>query len=166
MVPSLLRLRPTGNEPDTIFQEYGVTPPEALSMESYAISTVPFGRELVPMTTPFFGFTVNEKACSAVWGDAEESTTWSVKLNCPDAVAVPVMPPLLASVRPEGRDPEITENLYGEVPPVACTDAVYETPTAAVGKLLIENWTGTAVLLFVEVEVEPEENPLQPTVII
>lgn len=91
------------------------------------------------MTTPFLGFTVREKACWAVSGDGEESETWSLKLNCPEALAVPAMVPPLANVKPDGNAPDTSVNLYGEVPPVTCTVAEYATPTVALGKLLIEN---------------------------
>ena len=48
------------------------------------------------------------------------SLTWTVKLKVPAAVGVPEMAPLLGlSVRPGGRDPLATDQVYGRVPPLA-----------------------------------------------
>jgi hypothetical protein len=54
IVPSLLRLRPAGNVPDTSVHEYGVVPPEAVSIVEYAVPTVALGNEpeLIISSTP------------------------------------------------------------------------------------------------------------------
>lgn len=52
-----------------------------------------------------------------------ESLTVPVKLKVPAVVGVPVMAPVLPlSVSPGGSDPELMENAYGFVPPLAPKD--------------------------------------------
>jgi hypothetical protein len=49
-----------------------------------------------------------------------ESVTFAVKLNDPAVVGVPEIVPLAAaSVRPDGKAPELMLQLYGVVPPLA-----------------------------------------------
>jgi hypothetical protein len=53
----------------------------------------------------------------------EESATVAVKLKVPLAVGVPDIRPVLAArLRPEGRLPEVIDQVYGVVPPVARRD--------------------------------------------
>jgi hypothetical protein len=47
------------------------------------------------------------------------SVTVAVKLNVPETVGAPEMVPLLARVRPAGKLPELTVQLYAGVPPLA-----------------------------------------------
>jgi hypothetical protein len=42
-----------------------------------------------------------------------------VKLDTPNAEGVPEITPAVVNVNPAGRDPEITAQVYGAVPPVA-----------------------------------------------
>jgi hypothetical protein len=49
-----------------------------------------------------------------------ESVACTVKLEAPDAVGVPeIVPLLLLRVRPEGREPEMIDQVYGIFPPLA-----------------------------------------------
>src|SRR5690348_11135657 len=51
---------------------------------------------------------------------AAVSLTWTVKNGCPDVVGVPVIAPVVAPrVRPAGRLPPDSDQLYGLLPPVA-----------------------------------------------
>ena len=144
-----------------IVQTYGVMPPEASKLSEYAMPVVPFGSEFVLITRPFLGLTTTEKDFCAVCEGAEESETWMVKLKVPADVGVPLTAPLLVvSANPGGNVPDASAKLYGEVPPVAVRAAEYDSPTAVLGKLSTENWTAEP---FEELELEPEENPLQPT---
>ena len=56
-----------------------------------------------------------EALCAGV----PESVTLTVKLDVPALVGVPVIWPLEESVRPAGRLPAATLQLYGAVPPIA-----------------------------------------------
>lgn len=51
----------------------------------------------------------------------EESVTFTVKFEVPDAVGVPVIAPVLVfTLRPAGRLPVLMLHVYGGVPPLAC----------------------------------------------
>jgi hypothetical protein len=58
-------------------------------------------------------------ACVAACAGELESVTWTVKLLPPAVVGVPEICPLAERVKPEGRVPENSDQLYGAVPPVA-----------------------------------------------
>ena len=50
-----------------------------------------------------------------------ESVAFAVKENVPNCVGVPEIAPVLEfSDSPPGKEPELTVQLYGVVPPVAC----------------------------------------------
>jgi hypothetical protein len=50
------------------------------------------------------------------------SVTWTVKLAGPAAVGVPLITPFVGDkVRPAGKTPVVTDQLYGGVPPVTDT---------------------------------------------
>jgi hypothetical protein len=58
-------------------------------------------------------------------GLSELSVTVTVKVLCPDVVGTPVMSPVDAStLSPAGSDPEVTDQVYGAMPPLAETVAV------------------------------------------
>jgi len=64
--------------------------------------------------------TMTLKVCVAVAGNGSaESVTFRVTEKVPAALGVPVMTPAALSERPLGRAPEATDQVYGEVPPVA-----------------------------------------------
>jgi hypothetical protein len=74
---------------------------------------------VIAITTPLRGFTLIEKAVCAVCAGVDESETCSVKLNCPEAVGVPLITPVaLANDNPDGNVPVTVLKLYGAVPPV------------------------------------------------
>ena len=52
-----------------------------------------------------------------------ESVAPRVKANDPDTVGVPYRSPELLSVNPAGIDPEVTDHVYGPMPPVAPNEA-------------------------------------------
>jgi hypothetical protein len=65
-------------------------------------------------------------AAVAVWGVADESFACTENAEEPDAVGVPEIAPVeLLSVKPAGSEPEATLQVYGVVPPVAATAALY-----------------------------------------
>ena len=55
------------------------------------------------------------------------SLTWTVKLLVPEVVGVPEIVPPVERVNPAGRVPDTTDHLYGGVPPVAASVALYAT---------------------------------------
>jgi hypothetical protein len=48
-----------------------------------------------------------------------ESVTWTVKLEVPDVVGVPESTPEVLKLRPAGREPTVTDQEYGGIPPLA-----------------------------------------------
>ena len=82
----------------------------------------------------------------------EESLTWTVNEATPDCVGVPAIWPVAAvSVRPAGRDPLVTDQEYGVVPPVAAKEALYAAPTCPPLSELVVTLTGLGAELTVNV---------------
>jgi hypothetical protein len=78
------------------------------------------------------GFTVNAYGIVAVTDAA--SVTWTRNTAVPSVVGVPTMTPVSGfNDRPAGSDPEVTDQLYGIVPPVALISCEYATPTSPAG---------------------------------
>ena len=70
------------------------------------------------------------KAFVAVCAVGEvESFTCTVKLDVPAVVGVPEITPVeAAKVSPTGSDPELIVQVYGDVPPLAPSVALYAVP--------------------------------------
>ena len=69
------------------------------------------------------GAMMRETEVDAVWAGLAASATLAVKLKVPLAVGVPEIRPVLAArLRPAGRLPEVIDQAYGVVPPVARRD--------------------------------------------
>ena len=82
IVPALLKLRPAGNAPDAIVQEYGIVPPVAVSVNEYAFPTMPFGTEAVVIVSGgALAFMVMDNGFVAFSTGEEESVTCTVKLD-------------------------------------------------------------------------------------
>jgi len=63
-----------------------------------------------------------------------ESVTSAVKLVVPLAVGVPLIKPLLElSARPAGREPAVSDHVYGGTPPVAVSARLYGADTVPAG---------------------------------
>ena len=52
-----------------------------------------------------------------------ESVTFTVNEEVPAVVGVPLICPEPFTVRPAGREPELNDQLYGVVPPLAASEA-------------------------------------------
>jgi hypothetical protein len=114
-----LRDSPAGKAPLNKLHVYGVVPPLAESVWLYVVLTVPFGKEAVLIDNTE-ALTVMLSALLAFCCGVELSPTWTVKLLVPAAVGVPVMAPVAAfKERPAGKAPTVTDQEYGNVPPVA-----------------------------------------------
>ena len=77
------------------------------------------------------------------------SLTWTVKFDVPEAVGEPVMAPAAESERPEGREPEVIDQAFPPVPPVAERDWLYTAPMVPLGSddVVTVNCSGTMVML-------------------
>ena len=51
------------------------------------------------------------------------SVTFTVNEDVPAVVGVPLICPELLSVKPVGKEPELSDQLYGVVPPLAASEA-------------------------------------------
>jgi len=123
--------------PELTVQLYGDVPPEALNTLMYAVPTLPDGRDVVVIDNEEPDVMESVSEADADWAGELESLTSAVKLYCPEAVGVPLMFPLEASVRPGGRLPELTVQLYGAVPPDAVKAFEYATPIPPEGSELV-----------------------------
>ena len=109
--------------------EYGVAPPDALNVRSYAIPVTPSGIDTVD--TDNGANTPNDTG--ADWLRPSLSVTVTVNENDPVAVGVPDNTPVTASnVTPDGNDPAVTDHTYGVTPPDAVNDREYAVPVTAV----------------------------------
>jgi hypothetical protein len=65
------------------------------------------------------------------------SVTFTVKLDVPVLVGVPEITPAPDSVSPAGRAPELTDQLYAGVPPVALNAALYPVPSCPAESVVV-----------------------------
>jgi hypothetical protein len=124
----LLSVSPAGNDPALIDQLYGVVPPLACSVVEYAVPAVPPGNDVV---VTFGGCaaaaTATLKAFVPVLFAA--SVTCTVNDTVPAVVGVPEITPVdAARPNPAGSVPVVTLQLYGVVPPLACSVVEYAVP--------------------------------------
>ena len=81
-----------------------------------------------------------------------ESVTLAVNENEPEAVEVPEIVPAAAKVKPPGKAPEATLQLYGVVPPLAASVVEYEVPACAAGTEVVVICTGVTAAATVSVK--------------
>jgi hypothetical protein len=84
------------------------------------VLTVPPGRdEVVILTGVTTAATAMLRLAVAVLAGALESATRTVKETVPAAVGVPVISPAPFKLKPAGKEPADSDQLYGAVPPLA-----------------------------------------------
>lgn len=82
--------------------------------------------------------TVIDRTAVAVCGVGLESFACTVKLVAPAAVGVPVITPVALIVKPLGKElPLASEYIYGRIPPVAETLALYAAPWTPFGRIAV-----------------------------
>ena len=88
-------------------------PPLAAKVVEYDVPTCPEGNEIVEIVTGVTAAaTVMLRAFVAVCCGEEESLTWTVKVEVPADVGVPLIWPVeAASVRPAGKVPELSDHV-------------------------------------------------------
>lgn len=98
--------------------------------------TVPVGNEVVVIARA--GLMVKVKLAVAVSFGLVESVTVSVTVEVPvpETVGIPVIWPVALRERPAGSP--VAVNVYGVVPPVAVTAALYAAFTAPFGRVVVE----------------------------
>lgn len=136
-------VKPAGSAPPVTANVYGAVPFVAATLAVYAAFIVPLGSVVVVIETGVTSAaTLTVKFALAFTPPA--SVTVIVKLELPAAVGVPVIAPPEASVSPAGSVPLVTAKLYGVVPLIASTVAVYAAPTVPAGKEFVTIDTGVA----------------------
>src|SRR5581483_3646685 len=124
MRPFALKLRPGGKAPPVTLQLYGGWPPLADSVCPYCTPEIPSGSETVPTDN---GEVAALTAIEQFWVAEPEplSDTRTVKADVPAAVGVPeICPRCPSSASPVGSWPVVIDQLYGDVPPAAASDAL------------------------------------------
>ena len=102
-------------------------------MALYETPTVPLGK--VPVIVNGAGAMTTVCTPLVAWAGALASVTFTVTVDEPDVVGVPLTTHPL-SESPAGSVP-VMEHAYGVVPPVAVMFALYETPTVPLGRTLV-----------------------------
>lgn len=110
---------------------YGGAPPLAAKLWEYAAPTVPFGSG-DDVVIESGGMIVRENPF--VTGFETVSATWITKLLIPAPNGVPLMTPAADNVRPAGNVPELTDHVYGGIPPLAARFSEYGMPIAPLGR--------------------------------
>ena len=127
------RLNPAGKAPALIDQLYGVVPPLACSVVEYAVPAVPPGSDVVVIVGGCAAAaTAMLNAFVAVLFAA--SVTCTVNDTVPAVVGVPEITPVdEARLNPAGKAPALIDQLYGVVPPLACSVVEYAVPAVPPG---------------------------------
>ena len=138
------RFNPAGNVPALTLQLYGVVPPLACSVVEYAVPAVPPGNDVVVTVGGCAAAaTAMLKAFVPVLFAA--SVTCTVNDTVPAAVGVPEITPVDATrLNPAGNVPALTLQLYGVVPPLACSVVEYAVPAVPPGKDVVVTVGGCA----------------------
>jgi hypothetical protein len=139
------RVKPAGREPLVSDQVYGEAPPVAVRVALYATAVCPLGKDEVEMTSAA-AETVRVREALCVRAGLLESETLNVSgVLATDAEGVPVMAPVETfRVKPAGREPPVSDQVYGETPPVAVRVALYATPVCPLGKDEVEMTSAAA----------------------
>jgi hypothetical protein len=94
-----------------------------------------------------------------------ESVTFTVNEAVPAVVGVPLTTPPLLSVNPVGNAPEMTDQLYGLVPPLAAGVAAYTACTVPEGKepTVMASGAGGGIDCARDFELSTPAHPDKPT---
>ena len=130
--PVELSVSPAGKAPPLIDQLYGVVPPLACSVVEYPVPTVPPGCDVV-VTVGGCAAAATAMLNAFVPVLFAASVTCTVNDAVPAVVGVPLICPVEPSVNPAGKEPPLIDQLYGVVPPLACSVVEYPVPVVPPG---------------------------------
>ncbi len=138
------RVNPAGSP--VADQVYGVAPPVAASVTpAYAVFTTPDGSDVVVIAN-WPAMLIDSVLVALRWVGLVESVTVIVTVLDPAVVGAPVIAPLEASMlRPAGRP--VADHVYGVVPPVAATVALYAVPTTPPGNDVVVMDGGAMIVI-------------------
>ena len=141
ITPAPDSVSPAGKLPEASVNVYPGVPPVALSDALYGLPA--WAEPNVVDAKPNAGGACVTASTTiesvTVWlcaGD-EESETVTLNVAVPLADGVPEITPPAESVNPAGRLPEVIDQLYPGVPPLAESDALYAVPLCAPGSPLV-----------------------------
>ena len=144
------RLKPAGSDPALTLQLYGAVPPLACSVVEYAVPVVPPGSDVV-VTNGGWAVAATTILSAFVAGLFAASFTCTVNDAVPNVVGVPLICPVeLFSVRPAGKEPEVIVQVYGVVPPLACSVVEYAVPVVPPGSdtvVTVGGWAAAATAI-------------------
>jgi hypothetical protein len=115
-----------------------VVPPVAARPLEYAVPCVPEGKPdvVIARADDDAAAMAIERLTDLVCAGFPASVTVAVKLDVPLAVGVPEIRPVLEDrLSPAGRLPDVTDQVYGVVPPVAAIEFEYAVPCVPEGRL-------------------------------
>jgi hypothetical protein len=138
------RFNPAGNAPALTLQLYGVVPPLACSVVEYAAPAVPPGSDDVVTVggCPAAATAILNAFVPVLFA---ASVTCTVNDAVPAAVGVPEITPVEAArTNPAGNVPALTLQLYGVVPPFACSVVEYAVPAVPPGSDVVVTVGGCA----------------------
>ena len=145
------RLNPAGNVPALTLQLYGVVPPLACSVVEYDVPAVPPGSDAV-VTEGGCGPLQPRYSVSSLPRCSLRLSPCAVNDTVPNVVGVPLICPVeLFSVRPTGREPEVIAQVYGVVPPLACSAVEYAVPVVPPGSDVVMTIGGGAATVMLKV---------------
>ena len=144
------RLKPAGSDPALTLQLYGAVPPLACSVVEYAVPVVPPGSDTV-VTVGGWAAAATAILNAFVPVPFAASFTCTVNDTVPAVVGVPEITPVdAARLKPAGSDPALTLQLYGAVPPLACSVVEYAVPVVPPGSdtvVTVGGWAAAATAI-------------------
>lgn len=108
------------------------------------MSVTPSGSDIVVMDSEGT-VTLILNGAEAVRGGFPESATWTVKFEVPPAHGVPAIVPSVPKSNPVGREPDVTLQENGGMPPDSCRVAVYAVPPVPLGKDVVVTEGGRTI---------------------
>src|SRR5438105_4444351 len=94
---------PSGSDPEDTENVYGGSPPVAATEAEYATPTTPLANEVVVITGGFASTVIVRDFVSLPCGFGAASTTWTVNVDAPAAVGVPLILPSEPNTNPAGK---------------------------------------------------------------
>jgi hypothetical protein len=117
---------PAGSDPDASAHVYGGVPPVAARAALYGVPAVAAGKASVVMASGELMVMLTFPVVVADLGSGTgakitnaESVTRTLNTNVPARDGVPVICPFAARVKPGGKEPVLSDQVYGGTPPLA-----------------------------------------------
>ena len=137
ITPALDMVNPAGRFPALTDHVYPGVPPVALNVVLYELPVSAAPRLVdVIVNVLAAALTAIDSCAEAVCAGEALSVTVTVKFAVPFAVGVPEITPPFDNERPAGRLPDVIDQVYPGVPPLALSVALYELPFFPAARLV------------------------------